>query len=282
MNIKLLLTFSMAFLWLNFSAIAQESEEESTVKDCKDYPMISRMTKFDLSDCIKNYKNFEVIIGNDQSKNIEGTNMFYRYAFADENSQGPSWFQLFKNYENAVKKIGGTTLYNDGDATANFYLKKDRFEIYLNLYLSGGNADDISEYLLTVIEVEAMKQEVTATDIFKNLEKDGFMTVDIQFETGKSTIKAESFPIIEAIVEMMKNNNTLSLSVEGHTDNVGDATSNLTLSQNRAQAVTNAIVSKGIDKSRLSSKGFGASNPLADNRTEEGRAKNRRVELVKK
>jgi OOP family OmpA-OmpF porin len=260
---------------------SQETEDEEQ-SNCKDYPMLSGMPKFDISDCRKNYKDFEVKLSEEESKTIEGTNFFHRYAFNDENAQGPSWFQVFKNYENAITKLGGKTLFNDKDGIGNFYLKKDKMEIYFNIYGSGGNADEISEYLLTVIEVEAMAQEITATDIYKNLEKDGFMAVDIQFETGKSTIKVESNSLIGVIAEMLKNNASLSISIEGHTDNVGEAAANMTLSQNRALSVMNALVAKGIEKGRLSTKGFGASSPVADNRTEEGRAKNRRVELVKK
>lgn len=281
MNIKFLLVLFFGIFYATTYSFSQETEDEEK-SNCKDYSMLSGMPKFDISDCRKNYKDFEVKLSEEESKTIEGTNFFHRYTFNDENAQGPSWFQVFKNYENAIKKLGGSTLFNDNDGIANFYLKKDKMEFYFNIYGSGGNADEISEYLLTVIEIEAMTQEITATDIYKNLEKDGFMAVDIQFETGKSTIKVESNSLIGAIAEMLKNNASLSISIEGHTDNVGEAAANMTLSQNRALSVMNALVAKGIEKGRLSTKGFGASSPVADNRTEEGRAKNRRVELVKK
>ncbi|MGH8236936.1 MAG: OmpA family protein [Steroidobacteraceae bacterium] len=75
---------------------------------------------------------------------------------------------------------------------------------------------------------------------------------------------------------------TLQLGIEGHTDNVGDAASNKKLSEARAKSVTAAIVASGVETARLSAAGFGQDKPVADNRTEEGRAKNRRVELVKK
>ncbi len=81
---------------------------------------------------------------------------------------------------------------------------------------------------------------------------------------------------------MMKENPTLKISFEGHTNNVVTPQSNQTLSENRAKAVMDAIISKGIDKNRLSSKGWGQTKPIADNKTEEGKAKNRRVEIVKK
>jgi len=118
--------------------------------------------------------------------------------------------------------------------------------------------------------------------MFDKLNKEGFIALYINFDTGKADIKPESYKIIDQIVQMMKDNPDLKISIEGHTDNVGTAQFNQTLSENRAKAVMNAIIAKGIDKSRLSSKGWGATKPIADNKTEEGRAKNRRVEIVKK
>ncbi len=80
----------------------------------------------------------------------------------------------------------------------------------------------------------------------------------------------------------MKDNPDLKIGVEGHTDNVGDPKKNKILSEDRAKAVVSAIVKQVIDASRLSASGFGHEKPIADNATDEGRAKNRRVELVKK
>ena len=89
-------------------------------------------------------------------------------------------------------------------------------------------------------------------------------------------------PIIDQIVQMMNSNPDLKIGVEGHTDNVGTPASNKTLSEARAKSVVSAIVAQGIAADRLSPVGFGQDKPIADNNTEEGRAQNRRVELVKK
>ena len=80
---------------------------------------------------------------------------------------------------------------------------------------------------------------------------------------------------------MLTENATLKISVEGHTDNFGNATLNKILSENRAKAVMNYLVAKGINITRLTSKGWGQTKPIADNSTEDSKAKNRRVELVK-
>jgi outer membrane protein OmpA-like peptidoglycan-associated protein len=127
-----------------------------------------------------------------------------------------------------------------------------------------------------------MKQDVTASSMLDALNREGHIALYINFDTGKSTIKPESKPIINQIVEMLKANPDLKISVEGHTDNVGNPKSNQTLSDERAKAVVSAIVAQGIDAKRLNATGYGQDKPIADNKTEEGRAKNRRVELVKK
>ncbi|MBM3324254.1 MAG: OmpA family protein, partial [Calditrichaeota bacterium] len=104
----------------------------------------------------------------------------------------------------------------------------------------------------------------------------------ITFETGKATIKDESMPIIEQMAELMRTNADLKVEIQGHTDNVGSPEANKKLSEERASAVKKALVDRGIAAERMSTAGFGDTQPVADNSTEEGRAKNRRVELVKK
>ena len=122
---------------------------------------------------------------------------------------------------------------------------------------------------------------IAAGEMLEAINKTGSVALYINFETGKSTIKPESEKIVDAIAEMLKANPALKISIEGHTDNVGTAPANLTLSENRAKAVLNALVPKGIDKARLSAKGWGQAKPIADNKTDDGKAKNRRVEIVK-
>jgi outer membrane protein OmpA-like peptidoglycan-associated protein len=114
------------------------------------------------------------------------------------------------------------------------------------------------------------------------LNRDGRIALSIQFDTGKATIKPESLPIIEQMAALLQGTPALNVSVEGHTDSVGSAAANQTLSESRAKAVVAALVGRGIPAGRMSAAGFGASKPVAGNDSEEGRAKNRRVELVKK
>jgi len=101
----------------------------------------------------------------------------------------------------------------------------------------------------------------------------------IQFESGKDVIKKTSNPILDKVVGVLKDNPSYLLEINGHTDNQGNATKNLYLSQKRSEKVKAYLVAKGIDESRLTAKGYGATVPVADNKTAAGRAKNRRVEF---
>ncbi len=101
----------------------------------------------------------------------------------------------------------------------------------------------------------------------------------IQFESGKDVIKKTSYPILDNVVKVLQDNPKWDIEVQGHTDNVGKAESNKALSQKRAEAVDNYLISKGIEAKRLTAKGFGQDMPIADNKTPAGRAMNRRVQF---
>jgi len=102
----------------------------------------------------------------------------------------------------------------------------------------------------------------------------------IQFETGKSTIKAQAYRALDDVVAVLKRNTTLRVEIQGHTDNIGSEASNRKLSENRARAVMEYLVKKGVQAERLSAAGYGFSVPIASNDTQQGRTRNRRVELT--
>ncbi len=121
-----------------------------------------------------------------------------------------------------------------------------------------------------------------AVPLYDRMVSDGkFITYGITFDVGKSTIKPESMGEINRIVQLMTENPDLKFSVEGHTDATGSAAGNQTLSEQRSQAIVAKLVELGIAQDRLTAVGKGQNNPIADNTTDEGRAKNRRVEFVK-
>lgn len=122
-----------------------------------------------------------------------------------------------------------------------------------------------------------------AVPLYNRLMTEGkIITYAITFDIGKANIKPESMTEINRIANLMKENPDLKFEVQGHTDNTGTVAGNQKLSEQRAQAIVNKLVEMGIAANRLSAKGMGQSAPLADNSTDEGRAKNRRVEFIKK
>jgi outer membrane protein OmpA-like peptidoglycan-associated protein len=218
---------------------------------------------------------------------VEGRKFKRTYSLK-EDAQKSSVIQIMRNYGNAIRSMGGTVIYegrpDNAECADNNGLNmvvgkavKGADELWVEVVTLGGD-----DYYLTVVIKELMKQDVTANSMFEALNRDGHIALYINFDTGKSIIRDESKPVIDQIVEMMKANTDLKIGVEGHTDNVGTPASNKTLSEARAKSVVSAIIAQGVSADRLSPAGFGQDKPIADNNTEEGRARNRRVELVKK
>ncbi|MBB1137949.1 OmpA family protein [Myroides sp. C8-3] len=138
---------------------------------------------------------------------------------------------------------------------------------------------------LNIVQEEAFKQTITkvsADDIAKDLTEKGKSILYINFDVDKSNITAEGKEVVTQIAEALQKDKNLNISIEGHTDNTGDAVHNKKLSNDRANSVMNVLITGGIDKARLSAIGFGSEKPLVINNSDENKAKNRRVELVKK
>jgi OOP family OmpA-OmpF porin len=219
---------------------------------------------------------------------VEGKKYFRTYTLK-EGAKQASDLQISRNYSNSIKSMGGTIIF-DGECSGANCAENCGGRMLVGKVIKGGSElwvevapfNEGNDYYLTVIVKEAMKQDVTASNMLDALNRDGHIALYINFDTGKATMRPESKPIITQIVEMLKGNPGLKVSVEGHTDNVGSPALNKTLSDERAKTVVAAIVAQGIDAKRLSALGHGQDKPIADNKTEEGRAKNRRVELVKK
>jgi OOP family OmpA-OmpF porin len=272
----------LATFFSSLPALCQEDAEGAT-----DVPYFSRMPNFFLQG--SSNKDFDEYLFYDGKKLVKVEGRIYQseYYLNSEVTNPPSDMQIRRNFVNAIKAKGGTVLaegssseeYNDdrdGHTLVIGRFVKDGKEIWVEVFPNNGNW-----IRLTVLEKQAMKQEITATDMFEAISRDGYIALDIHFDTGKAVIKDESRAIVGEIVTLLKENGSLKLGVEGHTDNVGDALSNKKLSEQRAKAVVDALVAAGIAPGRLKAAGFGQEKPVADNRTEEGRAKNRRVELVK-
>lgn len=275
-----LLQMKKVFINLFFALISISVSAQEDAPGCKDNPMFNRMPNMLIGECSSNYDQMEIPINNDSKETKEGTKTFIQYNYELEEATAPSFFQIVKNYENALIKMGGKRIYYSSDAgVATLFTKKAGKDIWVVLNDFGGSKK--GNYQLTILEIESMKQEISASDMLEAINKSGSIALEINFETGKSTIKPESQAIVDQIAAMLLSDASLKVSIEGHTDNAGTALANKTLSENRAKAVVQVLVAKGIDKTRLSSRGWGQEKPVADNTTEEGKAKNRRVVIVK-
>jgi OOP family OmpA-OmpF porin len=166
-------------------------------------------------------------------------------------------------------------------------------DVYASVYVSMGAFDLHQEtsghalVLLDVVEAKAMDTKmvtVSASEMSKSIEAAGHIALyGIYFDIDKTDIKPESAPTLKEIATLLKQDPKLTLFVVGHTDNVGGEEYNMDLSRRRAASVVTALTSQyGIDAKRLRPAGVGLLAPVAPNDTEEGRAKNRRVDLVKR
>lgn len=237
------------------------------ITDSKDHPMFNRISGFYITDySVEDFGAHEFYYENDQYINVEGKKTYIYYECDCEDAP----LKIIRNFSNAVKKIGGSS-YEYTDHTTTLFVKEGNKETWAEVWATP------ETYSLTIVEKGEVEQEITANAILKELNEAGKVILYINFDSGKSTIKKESLPIVEQIIEMMIQVPDINISIEGHTDSDGNNESNLKLSEARAKAVVDEIVNEGIDKTRVSSAGFGEEKPIADNSTEEGKAKNRRV-----
>lgn len=259
---------------LAFFAVAPGLAQSDT-EGAKDHPLFTRMKDFYITSYeVKEYDSQEFKNSQGADLTVEGKTTIIEY-YLKEGAREITPIQIIRNFENAVKKAGGT-FFEYGDHTAFLNLKKGESEIWAAVNATA------ESYLLTITEKKALEQEVTASDMLDALNAGGFIALDIHFDTDKATIKPESQAIVEQIAALLKENPGLKVSIEGHTDGTGTAERNRALSRERAEAVRAAVAAQGVPAGRMEAKGWGPDKPVADNRTEEGKAKNRRVEIVKR
>jgi OmpA-OmpF porin, OOP family len=271
-------SFFGGILFLLFAGLPLLAQEEADVKGSADHPLFTRMPGYYISAYeVKDFDKFTSPYASGKDLEWEGkvTNLEY---YITTGAKQPSMLQIARNYENAVRKIGGKILATDSRVVEGKIEKNGAVTyVHVESFNEGRN------YTVLIVEKGMMKQDVVAdaAALGASIAATGKAAVyGIYFDTGKSVVRPESGPSLDEITKLLKLNGALVLFVVGHTDNVGGLESNLKLSADRAGAVVKALVERGIASSRLKGAGVGPYAPVASNRTDEGRGLNRRVELV--
>jgi len=271
-RVRLFLATALAFSCGANVGFAQD------VKDSADHPLFpSRMPGYSISNYQKQeFGSYKLRTRPPQV--VEGAYTRLHYYLKDT-SKNPGGVAIRRNYENAIRSIGGEVVYSDDNVSV-MKATHAGAEVWAELQASVKNPGRI--YFLHIVERTPMKQVITAEAMYAALQKDGFVALDVHFATSKAEILPESRPLLEEVGKMLSKQADLRVGVEGHTDDTGTPAGNKTLSEVRARSVADALVALGIGRDRLVPTGFGQTKPVADNRSEEGRAKNRRVEIVKR
>lgn len=268
----------LLLLTVAFSGFGQEDKSA-----CKNI-MPSYLNRFEgyyISDCqeseYKEVKFFYYPQTGKSSQSLTKGGKYRRVFFMkkNDNTRKMSSDQIRLNYHNAVMKASGKSLSVDKTF---FTFVSDGKEVYLKVN-AGGN--EVSSYNIEILEAEAMKQEL-AINLKEGIDRDGKVALyGILFETGKSDIMPESAETLRLIIDYLNANVSVKVIVVGHTDNTGTYAGNMTLSRARAESVKKYLVSTGkIAPERLIAEGVGQVCPVSTNSTEEGKALNRRVEIV--
>ena len=251
---------------------------------------------------LKEFDEQQLVIGKVQqdgtvkTEKLEGKVTKIDYRDPDNRSS----LERIRNYEQAFKKAGFDIIFSCNTEecgpeiqieTIGYYpperyltafLKRDEGNVWIGVFVAAGPWTKIK-----IVEEKPMETgmvKVTADILKTNILKDGHMAVyGIYFDTGKSDIKPESSVTIKEIATLLQKNPLLQIYIVGHTDNVGKLNDNMELSQKRAEAVVNELITKyKISSTNLQAEGVGPLAPVASNDTKEGKELNRRVEIVKK
>lgn len=246
---------------------------------CKDDPLFPiRMPKYRIEKCEKKaFDSYAFFTVKPPKKVVEGELTFIQYT-VDRREDEPSALEVVRNYENALKKAGAKIQGTVPNWWVNGTLVAGGREVWAQAEKGNG------KIWLRIVRQREMKQTIVAdaAALADDLQTAGHVAVEgIYFDTGKAELKPESASAVAEIAKLLQADPSLKVFVVGHTDTVGSVDSNLKLSQARAESVVQALMRDGVAATRLKAFGNGPFAPVASNASEAGRARNRRVELVK-
>jgi len=215
---------------------------------------------------------------------VSGVKRTLRYFLYNEDgtpNRAVSQVEYFENYKAAALQRGGTVKWEDRHHGLVFTIPREDAGItWCHVTVAVSPARTI----INIIDEEPLvtSLEFTPEQMMDALNVDGRIALyGILFDFDKATLQHASAKQLQDVLTLLRTNPHLSLEIQGHTDSDGSADYNLQLSQRRAESVRQYLMLFGIDRSRLQSKGYGASMPVVPNNSEENKARNRRVELVK-
>ncbi|MCH7973165.1 MAG: OmpA family protein [Bacteroidetes bacterium] len=273
--------FILLLLSLLFNAALLNSQDDI------EHSMVKKMPGFKLKKSLSKKSNFSIfkfrIIENKKTITVEKKGRYWKLVYHNKDNKGKfntkiSKIDIMNNYRAAAKEMGGKVLYaKRGRITFTLPLNNGG-KLWAYVFALDGN------YELIIIEEEGFKKQLvfSADQMKRTLDSLGTISIyGINFDTAKDRLKQGAEKVLIEIVKLMKNYPELRIEIQGHTDNVGSANYNLNLSNKRADTVKDYLLLFGVEKTRMIAKGYGLSKPIVSNDTEEGRAKNRRVELLK-
>jgi OOP family OmpA-OmpF porin len=279
-----LLGFAVAAIAL--TCIAGLRAQDQDVDGAKDHPMVSRFPGYYIEDYdAQDFGAYEFQLGEDKTQKVEGRYWKIQY-WVKEGAKKGGPIEIGRNYANLFTQRGGRKIFDDLDSASGGTLTARMPAGGRNIWLEVNVSNSGEVYALTIVEEAGMAQQVefTSTELSRILNEKGSVALHgILFDTAQATIKSESKAELQAVGDLLKQEPALRLEIQGHTDNVGTAASNKTLSEARAAAVRQYLVSTfSVPADRLTATGFGDTKPVGDNKTDAGRAQNRRVELVRR
>lgn len=262
------------FFFVSSLAFAQAPPKDRP--GCEDSSVLTRLTGCWIVRCrTSQYDIAKMPVAKRQEKDVEGELQQVWYGCPAD----ASGLQIQKNAEAAFLRSGYRILFKDMYGTTRFWLTAQSGPQWATLYTEGKGYNILT---VKVKQMEQSMQAATADGWAEQINQSGRVSIyGINFDTGKATLRPESESVLAEMAALLQKQPEWYMLVAGHTDNVGTDAVNIPLSRQRAEAVINWLAAKGINRARLTAAGFGAQKPLADNTTEEGRGKNRRVDLVK-
>jgi outer membrane protein OmpA-like peptidoglycan-associated protein len=252
-----------------FTLAPPAATPETIVAATGDFPYLVQLPGSRLHDGVDDPTPFSVVLkGASQPEIVAQTSVIKRYISPDGLSN--SLFDVA--YRDAMVKVGWTiiTEFMGADVGITAHYTKDGRNLWAALHESAGSYD------IRVADAGAATKDLN-TDLEKNCH---VALYGVFFDFNKSTLQPASDPVLQQIDSLLVKNATLKLEIQGHTDNVGNDAYNQTLSEARALSVVAWLTQHGIAATRLTAKGYGKTKPIADNGTDAGRAKNRRVEIA--